>query len=117
MRNLERELSTLIRKAVKELILSEKKSVKASADNLADYLGVPKYRYGEVEDKDQIGIVTGLAWTDVGGELLTIEAANAEVKPTRCGHRTWSQFDPGRALQEDFVELADVRSCINVSGL
>src|SRR6202051_1708298 len=75
VRNLERELSTLIRKAVKELILSEKKSVKASADNLADYLGVPKYRYGEVEDKDLIGIVTGLAWTDVGGELLTIEAA------------------------------------------
>jgi ATP-dependent Lon protease len=49
--------------------------VKASADNLADYLGVSKYRYSEVEDKDQIGIVTGLAWTDVGGELLTIEAA------------------------------------------
>src|SRR6202795_260722 len=75
VRNLERELSTLIRKAVKELIMSEKKSVKASADNLADYLGVPKYRYGEVEDKDLIGVVTGLAWTDVGGELLTIEAA------------------------------------------
>jgi ATP-dependent Lon protease len=75
VRNLERELSTLIRKAVKELILSEQKSVKASADNLADYLGVPKYRYGEVENKDQIGVVTGLAWTNVGGELLTIEAA------------------------------------------
>src|SRR5262249_56686658 len=63
VRNLERELSTLARKAVKELILSEEKSVKASADNLADYLGVPKYRYGEVEDKDQIGIVTGLPST------------------------------------------------------
>jgi ATP-dependent Lon protease len=75
VRNLERELSTLIRKAVKELTLSEKKSVKASADNLADYLGVPKYRHSEVEDKDQIGIVSGLAWTDIGGELLTIEAA------------------------------------------
>jgi ATP-dependent Lon protease len=75
VRNLERELSTLIRKAVKELIMSTKKSVKAEANNLADYLGVPKYRYGEVEDKDRIGIVTGLAWTDVGGELLTIEAA------------------------------------------
>jgi hypothetical protein len=49
--------------------------MKASADNLADYLGVPKYRYGEIEDKDLIGVVTGLAWTDVGGELLTIEAA------------------------------------------
>jgi len=75
VRNLERELSTLIRKAVKELIMSQKKSVKVEANNLTDYLGVPKYRYGEVEDKDQIGIVTGLAWTDVGGELLTIEAA------------------------------------------
>jgi ATP-dependent Lon protease len=75
VRNLERELSTLIRKAVKELTSSEKKSVKASADNLADYLGVPKYRYGDVEDKDLIGVVTGLAWTDVGGELLTIEAS------------------------------------------
>ena len=75
MRNLERELSTLVRKAVKELSLSEKKSVKASASNLAEYLGVPKYRYGEVEGKDLIGVVTGLAWTDVGGELLTIEAA------------------------------------------
>jgi ATP-dependent Lon protease len=75
VRNLERELSTLIRKAVKELIMLKQKSVKASPDNLADYLGVPKYRYGEVEDKDQIGIVTGLAWTNVGGELLTIEAA------------------------------------------
>jgi ATP-dependent Lon protease len=75
VRNLERELSTLIRKAVKELIMSKKKLVRSSADNLADYLGVPKYRYGEVEDRNQIGIVTGLAWTDVGGELLTIEAA------------------------------------------
>ena len=75
VRNLERELSTLIRKAVKELIMSKKELVKASADNLADYLGVPRYRYGEVEDQDQVGIVTGLAWTDMGGELLTIEAA------------------------------------------
>jgi ATP-dependent Lon protease len=80
VRNLERELSTLIRKAVKELIMSKKKLVQSSADNLADYLGVPKYRYGEVEDRDQVGIVTGLAWTDVGGELLTIEAAMMQGK-------------------------------------
>ena len=80
VRNLERELSTLIRKAVKELIMSKKKLVGSSADNLADYLGVPKYRYGEVEDRDQVGIVTGLAWTDVGGELLTIEAAMMQGK-------------------------------------
>jgi Lon protease (S16) C-terminal proteolytic domain/Lon protease AAA+ ATPase lid domain/ATPase family associated with various cellular activities (AAA) len=75
VRNLERELSTLIRKAVKELTLSKKKSITVEAKTVADYLGVPKFRYGEVEDEDQVGVVTGLAWTDVGGELLTIEAA------------------------------------------
>jgi ATP-dependent Lon protease len=76
VRNLERELSTLIRKAVKELTISKKQSAVAVTDKvLPDYLGVPKYRYGEVEDVDQVGVVTGLAWTDVGGELLTIEAA------------------------------------------
>jgi len=73
VRNLERELSTLIRKAVKELMTSKKKSVKVTAANLSDYLGVPKFRYGEVEANDQVGVVTGLAWTEVGGELLTIE--------------------------------------------
>src|SRR6187455_3272419 len=76
VRNLERELSTLARKAVKELMLNKKtKVVKVTEPNLSDYLGVPKYRYGEIEEKDQIAVVTGLAWTDVGGELLTIEGA------------------------------------------
>src|SRR5262250_2471331 len=73
VRNLERELSTLARKAVKELTLSKKKSVKVTEKTLEDFLGVPKYRYGEIESEPQVGIVTGLAWTDVGGELLTIE--------------------------------------------
>jgi len=75
VRNLERELSTLIRKAVKELTLTKKPSITVDPKVVSDYLGVPKYRYGEVEDEDQVGVVTGLAWTDVGGELLTIEAA------------------------------------------
>jgi ATP-dependent Lon protease len=75
VRNLERELSTLIRKAVKELTITKKTSVEVTDKTLPDFLGVPKFRYGEVEDEDQVGIVTGLAWTDVGGELLTIEAA------------------------------------------
>ncbi|HXW24355.1 MAG TPA: endopeptidase La [Xanthobacteraceae bacterium] len=74
VRNLERELSTLIRKAVKELIIAKKKTTRATAENLAEYLGVPRYRYGEIEENDQVGVVTGLAWTDVGGELLTIES-------------------------------------------
>ena len=75
VRNLERELSTLIRKAVKELTITKKQSIQVTDKVLPDYLGVPKYRYGEVEDEDQVGVVTGLAWTDVGGELLTIESA------------------------------------------
>jgi len=75
VRNLEREISTLIRKAVKELTISKKQSVAVTDGVLGDYIGVPKFRYGEVEDEDQVGVVTGLAWTDVGGELLTIEAA------------------------------------------
>ena len=81
VRNLERELSTLARKAVKELMLNKKaKSVTVTDANLADYLGVPKYRYGEIEENDQVGVVTGLAWTDVGGELLTIEATQMPGK-------------------------------------
>jgi ATP-dependent Lon protease len=75
VRNLERELSTLIRKAVKEIILTKEKSVHVTAENLSKFIGVPKYRYGEIEDEDKVGMVTGLAWTDVGGELLTIEGA------------------------------------------
>jgi ATP-dependent Lon protease len=73
VRNLERELSTLIRKAVKELTLEKTKSIAVDQKRLEGFLGVPKYRYGEVEADDLVGVVTGLAWTDVGGELLTIE--------------------------------------------
>ena len=73
VRSLEREIAKLIRKAVKQIMASEKKSVIISLANLEDYLGVPKFRYGEVESEDQVGVVTGLAWTEVGGELLTIE--------------------------------------------
>jgi len=73
VRNLEREIANLCRKAVKSILTSEDKSVDITEKNLADILGVPKYRYGQLEDEDQVGIVTGLAWTEVGGELLTIE--------------------------------------------
>ncbi len=73
VRSLERELAKLARKAVKEILTSSKKAITVTIDNLADYLGVAKYRYGEVELEDRIGLVTGLAWTEVGGELLTIE--------------------------------------------
>ena len=73
VRNLERELATLARKAVKELLTQGKETIELTGENLEDYLGVPKYRYGETEGEDQIGVVTGLAWTEFGGELLTVE--------------------------------------------
>ncbi len=73
VRNLEREIAKLARKAVKEILIGPAAAVKVTLDNLEQYLGVPKYRYGEVELEDQIGIVTGLAWTEVGGEILTVE--------------------------------------------
>ncbi len=75
VRNLEREISNLARKAVKEILLSKPKidKVVVTEDNVETYLGVPRYRYGEAELEDQVGVVTGLAWTEVGGELLTIE--------------------------------------------
>ena len=73
VRNLERELMKVARKVVTEILRTKKKSVKVTAANLADYLGVPRFRFGQAEGEDQIGVVTGLAWTEVGGELLTIE--------------------------------------------
>ena len=73
VRSLEREISKLARKAVKEILTSDKKSIRVTAENIETYLGVPKYRFGEAEEEDQVGVVTGLAWTEVGGEILTIE--------------------------------------------
>jgi ATP-dependent Lon protease len=73
VRNLEREMSTLSRKVIKELLTSDSKSVKVTPENLEKYLGVTRYRFGEIEGEDQVGVVTGLAWTEFGGELLTVE--------------------------------------------
>ncbi len=76
VRNLERELANICRKVVKQLLLKPRRStVRVTHANLAKYLGVQRHRYGRAEENDQIGQVTGLAWTEVGGELLTIEAA------------------------------------------
>ena len=74
VRNLERELGKVARKAVTKIIKGEEEAVHVSAENLDDYLGVKKYRYGLAEKEDQIGVVTGLAYTSVGGDLLQIEA-------------------------------------------
>lgn len=75
VRSLDRAVSKLCRKAVKNILLGDNKTIEIKTDNLEDYLGVRQFRYGTAEAKDQIGQVNGLAWTEVGGELLKIEAA------------------------------------------
>ena len=74
VRNLEREVAKVARKALTSIVKKETDSVTVTAENLEDFLGVPKYRYGLAEKEDQVGVVTGLAYTSVGGELLSIEA-------------------------------------------
>jgi len=74
VRNLERELANLVRKAVKEIALGKSETIKVDRRNLDKYAGVARYRYGEAELEDMIGVSTGLAWTEVGGEILSIEA-------------------------------------------
>jgi len=74
VRNLEREIANLARKGLRDIIKDGKTQIRVTPKNLEKYAGVKKFRFGEVEDKDQIGVVTGLAWTEVGGELLTIES-------------------------------------------
>jgi ATP-dependent Lon protease len=80
VRSLEREVANLARKAVKEIVGGEQKAVTVTRENLGDYAGVRKYRYGEAELEDTVGVVTGLAWTEVGGELLTIESVTVPGK-------------------------------------
>ncbi|KIC42601.1 DNA-binding protein [Ruegeria sp. ANG-R] len=74
VRNLEREIAKVARKSLTKIIKKEAETVTVTPDNLDDFLGVPKFRYGLAEQGDQVGVVTGLAWTSVGGDLLHIEA-------------------------------------------
>ena len=74
VRGLERELNSLGRKAVKEIAIKQSDSLNVTSDNIVDYLGIKKFRYGKKENDDLIGVVTGLAWTEVGGDILNIEA-------------------------------------------
>ena len=86
VRSLERELGGLARKAVKEIVSKKAKKVAITAKNLEKYAGIKKFRYGETESEDMVGVVTGLAWTEVGGEILTIESVvvpgKGNIKPT-----------------------------------
>ncbi|MFA5040650.1 MAG: endopeptidase La [Bdellovibrionales bacterium] len=80
VRNLEREIANLARKSLKEIVSGKMKSVHVTRRNLEKYSGVKRFRFGEVEPEDLVGVTTGLAWTEVGGELLTIEAVSMPGK-------------------------------------
>src|SRR4030088_1007253 len=80
VRNLEREIANLTRKAIKEIAMKKRKHLTISAKNLEKFAGVRRFRFGEVEETDLVGVTTGLAWTEVGGELLTIEAVTVPGK-------------------------------------
>jgi ATP-dependent Lon protease len=120
VRNLERELARICRKAVKQLLLSAKKtekgaekSISVTAKNLDKFLGVRRFRYGKAEEENRIGHVTGLAWTEVGGELLTIEAA---VVPGKGKLQHTGQL--GEVMQESIqAAMTVVRSRANVLGI
>jgi len=75
VRNLEREISKLARKTVKNILIKKDTANNISLENISDFLGVKKFKYGEIEEENKIGIVTGLAWTEFGGEILKIESA------------------------------------------
>lgn len=80
VRGLEREIAKLARKSLTKIVRDNVKSITISTDNLTDYLGVKKFRFGAIDADDQVGVVTGLAWTEVGGELLQVEAVKAPGK-------------------------------------
>ena len=80
VRNLEREIANLVRKAVKEILIDNITKIEVTPENLEKYAGVRKYRFGEVEESDLIGVTTGLAWTEVGGEILSIESVTVPGK-------------------------------------
>jgi len=73
VRNLEREIANLTRKAVKEIVTGKEKTIEVTPENLGDFAGIRRHRFGEADTEDQVGVVTGLAWTEVGGDILAIE--------------------------------------------
>lgn len=114
VRNLERDISKICRKVVKELLLTDKPSkVFITPENLGVYLGVKRFSYGVAEEQDQIGQVTGLAWTEVGGELLTIETA---VIPGKGKHSATGKL--GDVMKESIeAAMTVVRSRSEILGI
>jgi len=80
VRNLEREISKIARKAIKKIVAGEKKEIDVDLSNLPNFLGVKKFKFGELETEDKVGVATGLAWTEYGGEILKIETVHMPGK-------------------------------------
>ncbi len=113
VRNLEREIAGLARKAVKEIVSKKSKKVAITHRNLEKFAGVRKFRYGEAEAEDMVGVVTGLAWTEVGGEILTIESI---VVPGKGNVKTTGKL--GDVMQESVsAAMSYVRSRSTTFGL
>lgn len=114
VRNLEREFSKIARKVVKEVLMNkELTSVEVTDDNVENYLGVKRFRFGLAEDHDQVGQVTGLAWTEVGGDILTIEAVAVAGKG-----KTTSTGKLGEVMQESIqAAMSVVRSRAKTLGI
>ncbi len=114
VRNLEREIAKICRKTVKDILLDKSmQKVEVTPENLENFLGVKRFRFGRAEEHDQVGQVTGLAWTEVGGELLTIETA---VMPGKGKHSVTGQL--GDVMKESIqAAMTVVRSRAKVLGI
>jgi len=114
VRNIEREISRICRKVVRSILVEPKvKSINVTARNLEKFLGVKRFRYGSVEEEDQIGQVTGLAWTEVGGEILSIETA---VMPGKGNNTVTGQL--GDVMKESIqAAMSVVRSRAELLGI
>jgi ATP-dependent Lon protease len=123
VRNLERQLATVCRKTARELVTNSSRTIRVNKHNLQKFLGIPKYRYGVVEVEDRIGVVTGLAWTEVGGDILSIEVSVVKGKgqliltgklgevmreSAQAGYSYIRAHAKEWGIQEDFYEKYDL---------
>ena len=113
VRNLEREIANLARKSIREILKNKGSSIHVNCENLEHYASVPKYSYGEIEEKDLVGVTTGLAWTEVGGDILSIESV---IIPGKGNIRITGKL--GDVMQESTqAALSYVRSRAHLFGL
>ncbi|ATW28576.1 endopeptidase La [Candidatus Formimonas warabiya] len=123
VRSLERSLATLCRKVARDIVAGKVQEAKVSAQNISQFLGIAKYRFGLAEKENQIGVVTGMAWTEVGGEILTVEVQSHKGKgritltgqlgdvmkeSAQAGFTYIRSIAPQLGIAEDFYENTDI---------